>query len=186
MTGREPPYRPQSVHFVDQLSLTAARSSVSASRHFLRLALAKWQAAAVEDDVLLIASELVTNAVTVTGELAESPTWAELEGLGLVHVRLVGLRDSVVVEVWDVSDEPPVLEHADDDAEGGRGLFLVQRLASRWGSYRTAGGKVVWAELAARPPLPRRQASERSVARPVVRPDVAFLRRVLLGLDSAL
>ncbi|MFE2290211.1 ATP-binding protein [Streptomyces sp. NPDC059452] len=169
MTGQEPPYQAGHVRFVDQLSLVAAQSAVPTSRRFLRLALSKWQAALIEDDVLLIASELVTNAITVTGPgvLPEPPTWGELGRLGLVHLRLVGLRDSVVVEVWDVSDEPPVLKHADDDAEGGRGLVLVQELAARWGSYRTAGGKVVWAELAARP-------------------DVAFLKRVLVGLDSAL
>ncbi|MEU6956814.1 ATP-binding protein [Streptomyces sp. NPDC045714] len=162
-------------------------SAVPASRHFLRLALSKWQATLIEDGVLLVASELVTNAVAITGVVAEKPTWGELERLDLVHVRLVGLRDSIVIEVWDVSPEPPALRRADDDAEDGRGLFLVQQLARRWGSYRAAGGKAVWAELAVRPPLPRRQETGHPMARPMVAgPDAAFLRRVLLGLDTAL
>lgn len=188
MTRQEAPYRPQHVRFVDQLSLAALQSAVPASRRFLRLALSKWQAALIEDDALLITSELVTNAITVTGVRAERPAWGELERLDLVHVRLVGLRDSVVIEVWDASDEPPTLRRAGDDAEDGRGLFLVRELAARWGSYRSEGAKVVWAQLAVCTPLPGRPRNERPRGRPAAPagPDVAFLRRVLTGLDTAL
>lgn len=188
---QEPPYRAQNVRFFDQLSLTAMRSAASASRHFLRLTLSKWQAAFIEDDVLLIASELVTNAITATGVPAAKPTWGELEGLNLVHVRLVGLQDSVVIEVWDASDELPVLTRVNDDSENGRGLLLVQQLADRWGSYRTSGGKVAWAELRVghtppTTPLPQRQKSARPAVGPVAGPHVAFLWRVLVGLETAL
>lgn len=166
MTPQAPPYRPQNVRFFDQLSLAAVRSAVSDSRHFLRLTLGKWQAAFIEDDALLIASELVTNAITATGILTGSPTWGELEKLNLVHVRLVGLEDSVVIEVWDVSEQVPMLRKADDDAEGGRGLLLVRHLAKRWGFHATGAGKVVWAELAVLPPqptpLPQREKSART------------------------
>ncbi|MBT2381614.1 ATP-binding protein [Streptomyces sp. ISL-111] len=189
MTRQAAPYQTRQVRFVDQLSLVAAQSAVSASRHFLRFALSKWQAALIEDDVLLVASELVTNAIAVTGVVAAKPAWEELERLDLVHVRLVGLRDSVVVEVWDVSSEPPRLQHVGDDSGGGRGLFLVQELAARWGSYRTTGGKAVWAQLAIRPPLPQRSRGERRGGRPAAAPpgpDTAFLRRVRAGLDTAL
>ncbi|MFD3790026.1 ATP-binding protein [Streptomyces cyaneofuscatus] len=190
MTGQGVPYQTRHVRFVDQLSLVAAQSAVRTSRHFLRFALAKWQAALIEDDVLLVASELVTNAIAVTGVVAAKPTWGELERIDLVHVRLVGLPDSVVVEVWDVSGEPPRLRRAGDDAEGGRGLFLVQELAARWGSYGTAGGKAVWAQLAVRPPLPQRpQSGERRGSKAAAAPpgpDAAFLRRVRAGLDAAL
>ncbi|MFJ9107033.1 ATP-binding protein [Streptomyces sp. NPDC102283] len=187
MTRQEVPYQPEHVRFVDQLAVTAAQSAVSTSRHFLRFALSKWHAALIEDDVLLIASELVTNAITITGVVAEKPTWRELERLDLVHVRLVGLRDSVVIEVWDVSSEPPALKRADDDAEDGRGLFLVQRLARRWGSFRAGGGKAVWAELAVRAPLPRRRdAALPGAGSAATGPDAVLLRRVLTGLDTAL
>ncbi|WDG29071.1 ATP-binding protein [Streptomyces sp. CA-278952] len=187
MTRQEVPYQPEHVRFVDQLSLTAAQSAVSTSRHFLRFALSKLHAALIEDDVLLVASELVTNAITITGVVAEKPTWGELERLDLVHVRLVGLRDSVVIEVWDVSSEPPVLRRAEDDAEDGRGLFLVRQLARRWGSFRAGSGKAVWAELGVRSPLPRRQESGLSTARPAVAgPAAVVLGRVLAGLDTAL
>ncbi|MEU2820846.1 ATP-binding protein [Streptomyces bacillaris] len=188
MTCQGVPYQTRHVRFVDQLSLVAAQSAVATSRRFRRPALCKWQAAFVEDDVLLVASELVTNAITGAGAgiLAEPPTWRELERLDLVHVRLVGLRDSVVVEVWDVSDEPPRLQRVGDDAEGGRGLVLVQELAARWGSYRAPGGKAVWAQLAVRPPLPRRPKGERPGGRPTTGPDAALLRRIRAGVDTAL
>lgn len=190
MTAQEVPYQTRHVRFVDQLSLVAAQSAAFTTRHFLRLALSKWQAALIEDDVLLVASELVTNAITVTGVLPKPPAWDELERLGLVHVRLVGLPDSVVVEVWDVSDEPPRLQRGGDDAEGGRGLLLVQELATRWGSYRTTGGKAVWAQLAVRPPLPQRpQSGERRGSQAAAAPpgpDAALLRRIRAGLDTAL
>ncbi|MEV0888828.1 ATP-binding protein [Streptomyces microflavus] len=189
MRRQTAPYQTRQVRFVDQLSLVAAESAVSTSRHFLRLALSKWQAALIEDDVLLVASELVTNAVTVTGVLPKPPAWDELERLGLVHVRLVGLSDSVVVEVWDVSDEPPRLQRVGDDAEGGRGLLLVQELATRWGSYRTTGGKAVWAQVAVRPPLPRRSPRGERLGGAAVAPpgpDAALLRRIRAGLDTAL
>ncbi|WP_234352209.1 MULTISPECIES: ATP-binding protein [unclassified Streptomyces] len=172
--------------------MAAVRSAVSVSRHFLRLALSKWQAVLIEDDVLLITSELVTNAVTATGVLTGHPTWGELEGIGFVHVRLVGLRDSFVIEVEDVSDGLPVPAQADEEAENGRGLLLVQQFADRWGSYRTEGGKAVWAELAVRSPqptptpLPRRQKALRSGAGPMAGPDAGLLRRVLTGLEAGL
>jgi len=60
------------VRFVDQISLVAAQSAVAASRHFLRFALSKWQATLIEDDVLLIASELVTNAINVMGRVGRT------------------------------------------------------------------------------------------------------------------
>ncbi|MFI5616877.1 ATP-binding protein [Streptomyces sp. NPDC051567] len=178
MTSQESPYRPQSVHFFDQLSLAAVRSAVSASRHFLRLTLSKWPEVSIEDDALLIASELVTNAVTATGMLAGKRTWGDLEELNLVQVRLVGLQDSVIIEVWDMSDELPSLKQADDDAENGRGLLLVQQLAKRWGSYRTTGGKVVWAELMARPLKPTGPIEEVVTA--------ALMQRVLDGLRQTI
>ncbi|MFC8659965.1 ATP-binding protein [Streptomyces parvus] len=190
MTGQEVPYQTRHVRFVDQLSLVATQSAAPTSRRFLRLALSKWQAALTEDDVLLVASELVTNAITVTGVLPEPPAWNELEHIDLVHVRLVGLPDSVVIEVWDVSDEPPRLQRVGDAAEGGRGLVLVQELAEHWGSYRTTGGKAVWAQVAVRPPLPtrppRRERLEGGAVAPPPGPDASFLRRVRTGLDAAL
>jgi hypothetical protein len=38
----------------------------------------------------------------------------------------------------------PVRLNAKADDEGGRGLMLVEYMASEWGSYRVEDGKVVW------------------------------------------
>ncbi|MET9481637.1 ATP-binding protein [Streptomyces sp. NPDC006638] len=194
MVSQAPPYHSQSVCFVDQLSLVAVNSAAATARRFLRLSLAKWQAGCLEDDAFLVASELVTNAVAATGVLGGQPTWDGLKGLGLVTVRLVGLPDSVVIEVWDVSEKQPTVQYdpAHED-ESGRGLFLVHRCAKRWGVYRVTGGKVVWAELAVRPvppPLPKRQRRQQRSEPPPVMPastaDVGLLRLLLAGLHAKL
>lgn len=84
----------------------------------------------------------MTNAVKVTGVIDRRPTWVELETLSLVTVRLVGLDTSVVIEVWNTSQEMPVLQKPDDDTKGGRGLLLVEETTKDWGSYRTPRGKL--------------------------------------------
>ncbi|MFF7476961.1 SpoIIE family protein phosphatase [Streptomyces sp. NPDC008092] len=79
----------------------------------------------------LIVSELVTNAIRYGG--------------GPIGLRLI--RDDVLIcEVWDGSSTSPRLRRARTTDEGGRGLFLVAQLASRWGTRYTADGKVIWTE----------------------------------------
>ena len=51
------------------------------------------------------------------------------------------------VEVHDGSTQLPVRKHYSNMSGTGRGLLLVERMASEWGSDRTADGKVVWFEL---------------------------------------
>ncbi|MFI8185866.1 SpoIIE family protein phosphatase [Actinacidiphila glaucinigra] len=79
----------------------------------------------------LITSELVTNAIRYGG----APV-----GLRLIR------DDTLVCEVSDPSQTQPRLRRARLSDEGGRGLFLVAQLSSRWGSRYTAGGKTIWAE----------------------------------------
>jgi hypothetical protein len=56
---------------------------------------------------------------------------------------------SLYVEVWDAGDGSPVVPRQHPEAEGGRGLLLVEVLSKRWDVYRPRhGGKVVWSELA--------------------------------------
>ncbi|MFE7131225.1 ATP-binding protein [Streptomyces sp. NPDC057638] len=84
-------------------------------------------------DVLLVVSELVTNACLHAG----GPT-------GLV---LRQLSDGVRVEVADRSPEPPRVRARDAGRPGGHGLVVLERLARSWGWAPTADGKAVWAEL---------------------------------------
>ncbi|MFF2195337.1 SpoIIE family protein phosphatase [Streptomyces sp. NPDC058157] len=105
------------------------------ARRFARRALARWGLEELSDSLELLVSEVVTNAV----RYAERP----------VTLRL--LRTDVLrCEVGDDSPQLPRQRRARETDEGGRGLFLVNRLARRWGATRLSSGKVVWFEL----PLP--------------------------------
>jgi anti-sigma regulatory factor (Ser/Thr protein kinase) len=84
-------------------------------------------------DLELLSTELITNAVRHTDSSCA------------VAVRWTGAR--VRVEVTDVSQARPHRRHSSPEAEGGRGLLLVESLATRWGSAPDPAGKVVWFEL---------------------------------------
>jgi PAS domain S-box-containing protein len=58
---------------------------------------------------------------------------------------------SVWVEVFDTDLRLPRIRSAAETDEGGRGLYLVDQLASRWGSRPTRDGKAVWFELPVSP-----------------------------------
>jgi hypothetical protein len=62
-------------------------------------------------------------------------------------VRLRRGASSVWVEVFDPDLRLPRIRTAADTDEGGRGLYLVEQLATRWGSRPTPEGKAVWFEL---------------------------------------
>lgn len=87
------------------------------------------------DNVELVTSELITNAVQHAGG-----------GAVVVSVRLNGA--ALLIEVSDSSTELPSACLADMDDEGGRGLFLVAALSVDHGSERTPTGKRCWAEIA--------------------------------------
>jgi hypothetical protein len=74
---------------------------------------------------------------------------------------------SLVIHVWDASDQMPVLKDMTAlDDEGGRGLMLVRTLSKDWGAYRKADGKVVWCLITAEPsPGPRLRCPPVSQAR---------------------
>ncbi|GAA1983143.1 SpoIIE family protein phosphatase [Nocardiopsis rhodophaea] len=62
-------------------------------------------------------------------------------------LRLRRGASSVWVEVFDHDLRLPRIRSAGADDEGGRGLYLVDQLASRWGSRPTPDGKAVWFEI---------------------------------------
>ncbi|CAL9579683.1 SpoIIE family protein phosphatase [Streptomyces sp. enrichment culture] len=102
------------------------------ARRLARRALARWGMEDLTDSVELLVSEVVTNAV----RYASRP----------VTLRL--LRTDVLrCEVGDDVPQLPRLRQARATDEGGRGLYLVNRLARRWGATRLSTGKVVWFEL---------------------------------------
>ncbi|GGV35191.1 hypothetical protein GCM10010277_20870 [Streptomyces longisporoflavus] len=92
----------------------------------------------------LIAAELAANAVR----------HGHVPGRDF-HLRLTATSDTLRVEVMDTRTErvpPRSVPEAPGDAESGRGLLLVARLATRWGTdpRPAAPGKTVWAELTPR------------------------------------
>jgi anti-sigma regulatory factor (Ser/Thr protein kinase) len=89
------------------------------------------------DDVLIVVSELVTNAVRHTG------------GACALSVQ-VG-TGQIVVEVCDGDGRPPVATRM-QAVSLGRGLGMVQMLTTRWGIERQPHGKTVWAEISMAPP----------------------------------
>jgi anti-sigma regulatory factor (Ser/Thr protein kinase) len=119
-----------------RIALPRSPSSVGAARRFIAARIAAWAfPAPVPDQLVLIGSELVTNAVlhartelTLTLELRE---------------------DRVRISVKDRSQAPPTLRHYRPDALTGRGLGVVAALSERWGVSTAPDGKVVWAELRA-------------------------------------
>ena len=112
---------PHSVHGPAQ-----ARAVVAAATQRLGLE-------AVSDDVALLVSEMVTNAV----RYATAPVALEIEADGT----------SVLVAVADGSPVPPVVRPADDQTEGGRGMLLVELLSREHGVRLEGLGKTVWAVL---------------------------------------
>ncbi|MEU9355649.1 ATP-binding protein [Streptomyces griseoloalbus] len=95
----------------------------------------------VNETLTLIAAELTSNAVR----------HGHVPGRDF-HLRLTAAPDALRVEVTDTRTErvPTLSVHeASGDAESGRGLLLVTRLATRWGTdpRPTAPGKTIWAEL---------------------------------------
>jgi hypothetical protein len=94
------------------------------------------------DDVLIVVSELVTNAV--------------IHGQGTITV-LVGIADGgmVAVGVRDEGPGRPRLEGVDDASPRGRGIAMVASIARDWGVLQDpAGGKMVWCLLANGPKVP--------------------------------
>ncbi|KWX05466.1 hypothetical protein TH66_01865 [Carbonactinospora thermoautotrophica] len=96
----------------------------------------------VRDNVQLLTSELVTNAV--------------LHGEGPVRIELV-IDSAIICRVADGLPTLPRLRNATLDDETGRGLLLLEELTDDWGSERTAEGKVVWFRLDLPPQWPESQ-----------------------------
>jgi anti-sigma regulatory factor (Ser/Thr protein kinase) len=138
---------------------------VSEARRLAAQTFATWGMDAEQAELAcLLVSEVVTNAV-LHASITPSPNRnldLEFEPL-LIPVPLgsappaplarefaLRLRrgaTSVWVEVFDPDLRLPRIRTAGETDEGGRGLYLVEQLATRWGSRPTPEGKAVWFEM---------------------------------------
>ncbi|MCF0076654.1 ATP-binding protein [Streptomyces lomondensis] len=124
-----------------QLEIRPDPAEVGRARRWARSRLAGSGIQADEplaETLVLLVSELVTNAVVHTGRPAV---------LRLSLPPAVTEEATVRLEVADHSGRAPVPRCADDDATGGRGLALVDGLADRWGWSVESTGKRIWCEL---------------------------------------
>jgi anti-sigma regulatory factor (Ser/Thr protein kinase)/anti-anti-sigma regulatory factor len=122
----------------DELRLAPTPTAPAAARAFVREVCRYWELAlpdaTVMDRAVLLANELVTNAIV----------HAHTE----IRLRLELRGDRLHIAVWDGSPRLLRLVTPDREAEGGRGLWLVEQLARAWGVNRHPdGGKVVWCVL---------------------------------------
>jgi hypothetical protein len=70
-------------------------------------------------------------------------------GTGPVDIELAGGQDSLRLAVRDCSDDLPHQRDARSDAEGGRGIVVLESVTTRWGVRPLpSGGKTVWCEFA--------------------------------------
>ena len=126
--------------FLGEVVLPGVAHSVAVARHCVGAMLAA-AGHRVVDDVRLIVSELVSNSLIHTA--------SGLHG-GVVTVEVVAIDAEIVrVEVTDDGADtvPRARESGDDDCHG-RGLWLVEQIALKWGvRLLGAGQRAVWAEV---------------------------------------
>ncbi|MEU3447590.1 ATP-binding protein [Streptomyces thermolilacinus] len=138
------PARPLSYEGVWRFTAPAVDASVPQARHAVRDLLRRQRVPAADDVVeglLLIVSELVTNAVRHAALL--SPQVAVEVAVGAEWVR---------VAVEDNHPYRPKALEADSGRTGGRGLLLVREITREAGGacdveHTASGGKIIWAAL---------------------------------------
>jgi PAS domain S-box-containing protein len=123
-------------------TLPADASVVGTARRLVDRQLAAWHLEDVAFSTGLVASELFTNAIRYGSEP--------------VRLRLIHDRERLLCEVTDANSASPHMRHARESDEGGRGLYIVMRLSSRWGVRHSRQDKTIWSEqrLDGTPPDP--------------------------------
>jgi anti-sigma regulatory factor (Ser/Thr protein kinase) len=148
---------------VTALTLEPETSSVAAARRHVRALLAD---AGISDSTAYLAvlatSELVTNAV--------------LHAATRIDLRVEIAPETLRVEVVDYGGGCPVYSRIASDADRGRGLMVVSRVATRWGVDLELDRKSVWFEL------PRSSLPHRRNRRPTPSAALSQLVRVIRRL----
>jgi hypothetical protein len=135
--------------------------SVGTARDFCLSTMRRWGVTDRQDDVAVVVSELLTNAlrhaVPQAGPPSGTPSATPHGSPGgpaggpgrsrwPVRLGLIQPGQFVLCAVADPSPRPPQPKEPDYLAESGRGLHVIDALSDRWGStVPTDAGKVVWA-----------------------------------------
>jgi anti-sigma regulatory factor (Ser/Thr protein kinase) len=129
------PDGPEGTERVLRLALPPDVPAVRLARRATREALAAWQLGQLEDDAVLLVSELVTNAVRHAVDT------------GAIGLELTCAKTWLRVEVQDGDPHWRQMGSLADCDESGYGFVLVDSLADRWGVRRVSAGKAVWVEF---------------------------------------
>ncbi|WTW98798.1 ATP-binding protein [Streptomycetaceae bacterium NBC_01309] len=114
--------------------LPAEPCAAGEARSYVRRFLDCHGLSTLADDAVLLTSELVTNALR--------------HATGAPELRISLSGNDLRLEVFDGGHGIPSPRTAEDRDTDGRGLWLVDRMATRWGFDRAHGTKSVWCELA--------------------------------------
>jgi anti-sigma regulatory factor (Ser/Thr protein kinase) len=121
------------------LELGALPGAVACARLHARQVLWEWGLSTFSENVELLVSELMTNAMQAS---------LSAERVLPVNLRLSSDRSRLLVQVEDTSRNPPApAVGAHDDDESGRGLLIVDAISTKWGwdAKKDHSGKTVWA-----------------------------------------
>ncbi len=132
--------------------LGADAGSVRAGRDFTVATLRRWGTAERSQDIAIVVSELLTNALRHGVPLSGGDRLRQPIRLGLLDPG-----SFVLCAVADPSKAAPVPQTPGSLAETGRGLNIICALSDQWGyTTTTDAGKVVWAVFTPRLTLPAR------------------------------
>ena len=117
------------------VDLAPTAASIPAARHLVVELLRTWQTPHDRDDAALLVTELVANVVDHVG------------GDASFTLEVTSSDDWLRIAVLDCSAVLPVVQELSHVRPRGRGLLMVQSIATRWGCEAHQGGKRVWFEL---------------------------------------
>ena len=117
------------------VDLPPAVGSVPVARRLVTDLLRVWRAPQDRDDAALLVTELVANVVDHVG------------GDVTFSLEVTSSEDWLRIAVLDGSAVLPIVHELSHERPRGRGLLMVQSLATRWGCEAHQGGKRVWFEL---------------------------------------
>ncbi|MEU4145528.1 ATP-binding protein [Streptomyces parvulus] len=130
--------RPSALGF--DATFTPERCRVACARRMTTSQLRLWHVpGSLTADVVIIVSELVTNAIQ--------------HGYGDIKLRVQCSVDCLLVEVSDRNSAPARMRPVHDEDTRGRGLHMVDQLAMHWGV--SDGGLTTWAAFAIPVETPR-------------------------------